>query len=104
METKLCPRCHGAGIVEVPTAQTIDAVIQQETELAGITRFDIEGANRTRAITKARHRVMARLRDDLGCSLKEIGLALGGRHYSTVIDGIRQGRCYLAASRTLVPA
>lgn len=61
--------------------------VERET---GITVNEIKGKRRTRGIAFARHEAMYLLRANTSMSLPQIGKALGGRHHTTVLHGIRE--------------
>lgn len=56
----------------------------------GLTKEDLIGQNRARRIAWPRQEAMHMLRHRWGLSLPRIGQLLGGRHHTTVLDGIRK--------------
>ena len=55
----------------------------------GLTPADLTGPSRRRYIAWPRQEAMARLQVQLGWSTPRIGRALGDRHHTTVMHGIR---------------
>lgn len=70
--------------------------------LTRVSRARLRSQSRERSIARARWAVMVALRQ-LGLSLPEIGAALGGRHHTTILHGIRSARAqeYQAAASLL---
>lgn len=65
----------------------------------GLTREDFIGRNRSRRIAWPRQEAMHILRNKWGLSLTRIGQLIGGRHHTTVLDGIRRYEARLARER-----
>jgi len=66
------PRCNPEGIINM-VAQTYAIPVE-----------DLTGRGRAKEVAQARHVAMYVLREKGGCSLSDIGMALGGRNPSTV--------------------
>jgi chromosomal replication initiator protein len=66
------PRCNPEGVINM-VAQTYAVNVE-----------DLLGRGRAREVAQARHVAMYLLREKGGCSLSDIGIALGGRNPSTV--------------------
>jgi chromosomal replication initiator protein len=78
--------------------EIIDAICQRFS----ISRDQLSGRSRARAVTYPRHIAMYLLREKASCSLAQIGQLLGGRDHSTVLSGygrIKQERAALAQTR-----
>lgn len=67
--------------IQIRSAQI---VVLEEGQRAGVTKAQIMGQERSGRISRARQRIAARLRDEIGCSWHQIGLLLGGRSAATV--------------------
>jgi hypothetical protein len=69
---------------------SIRAVQKAVAQRFGVDVADLAGADRSAAITKARHVAFYLARAVGGCSLTEIGRNFGGRHHGTVLRGCRR--------------
>lgn len=69
--------------------ERVALIIARIANSHGVTVDDITGPSRTQPITKPRHEVMYLARC-LGWSTTQIGMRLGGRDHSTVIQGARK--------------
>ncbi len=67
------------------SAPKLVALVAQHYSLA---YEDLAGARRTKPIADARHVATYLLREDLGMSLPQIGLLMGGRDHTTIAHGI----------------
>lgn len=65
----------------------------------GLERKDLLGRQAARYIAWPRQEAMYVLRTKWGLSLPRIGQLLGGRHHTTVLDGIRRYEARLARER-----
>jgi chromosomal replication initiator protein len=66
-----------------------DEVLSQTAEVFGRTRAELVGRSRQRSIVEARQAAMWAMRRRYpSLSLETIGMALGGRHYSTVMHAL----------------
>lgn len=74
---------------------SIEAVARRHA----LTREDFIRRNRSRRIAWPRQEAMYVLRTKWGLSLPRIGQLLGGRHHTTVLDGIRRYEARLARER-----
>ncbi len=69
--------------------QLVDEVLSQTAEVFGRTRAELVGRSRQRSIVEARQAAMWAMRRRYpSLSLETIGIALGGRHYSTVMHAL----------------
>jgi chromosomal replication initiator protein len=69
--------------------QLVDEVLSQTAEVFGHTRAELVGRSRQRSIVEARQAAMWAMRRRYpSLSLETIGMALGGRHYSTVMHAL----------------
>lgn len=67
-----------------------EAIIADVARIHSLTVADIKGPSQTRPIVMARQESMARCYATDRWSTPTIGAALGGRHHTTVLSGIRQ--------------
>ena len=68
---------------------TAEEIISRVAERNGITTADLRGPSQERRMAHPRQEAMARLQIELGWSTPRIGRALGGRHHTTVLHGVR---------------
>lgn len=66
---------------------------------SGLERKDLLGRQTARYIAWPRQEAMYVLRTKWGLSLPRIGQLIGGRHHTTVLDGIRRYEARLARER-----
>lgn len=67
----------------------VDEVLSQTAEVFGRTPAELVGRSRQRPIVEARQAAMWTLRQRYpSLSLETIGMALGGRHYTTVMHAL----------------
>lgn len=67
---------------------TADSIQEAVADYYGITVDDIRSAKRNHEVTVPRQIAMYLTREMMGLSLKKIGDAFGGRHYTTVMSSI----------------
>ena len=96
-----CPLCRGAGefqtshemdLIGIEITPLVIGIIKTEAERAGIKVGDIIGQSHVHRVAKARFRVACRMRDELDMTFKAIGIYLGNRDHSTIINEINQAR------------
>jgi len=66
---------------------TVDQILQAVSKHYDVDIAVLKGRNRSRSVALARHVAMYLLREELHCSLLQIGEILGGRDHTTVIYG-----------------
>lgn len=71
------------------SAVTIDTILAETAQAAGLKVSDLKSMSRRREIVVARNLGMARLREELSLSFAEIGRIFGKDH-STVMNGIKR--------------
>ncbi len=87
---------------QVRGALTPEQIIDTICNRFSVSRDQIAGRSRARAVTYPRHLAMYLLRNKGSCSLAQIGQLLGGRDHSTVLSGyarIKQERAALPQTR-----
>jgi chromosomal replication initiation ATPase DnaA len=84
------PFCHLEGCTPVPRTSATDVVRDACSEW-GVSVELVTGPGRAKELVRARRALALRLRD-LGLSLSEIGVQLGGRHHTTVMSVLRGGK------------
>lgn len=87
---------------QMPGSLTPEQIIDTICQRFSVSREQIEGRSRARAVTYPRHLAMYLLREKSPCSLVQIGQLLGGRDHSTVLSGharIKQERAALPQTR-----
>ncbi len=96
-----CPLCRGAGefqttdemdLIGIEITPLVIAIIKEEALNAGIKVGDIIGTSHVHRVTKARFRAAIRMRDELDMTFKAIGIYLGNRDHSTIMNEIQQAR------------
>jgi len=70
---------------------SVRGIIAETAERFGLVPQEITGCQRSRRLSAAR-RVIARYLYECGYSLREIGMALGGRHHTTILALLRTDR------------
>jgi len=95
-----CPHCGGElaikpviRLTEGAEPTTVDSIIEEEAERAGVTRQELTSRCRNRNLTIARYRVMERLRGELSLNYGAIGRRIK-RDPSTVRDWLVRGPIY----------
>ncbi|MGH8264470.1 MAG: DnaA ATPase domain-containing protein [Steroidobacteraceae bacterium] len=91
---------RGSG--RMPGSLTPEQIIDTICERFSVSREQIAGRSRARAVTYPRHLAMYLLREKATCSLAQIGQLLGGRDHSTVLSGyarIKQERAALPQTK-----
>lgn len=76
------------GFAPPELAMAVERVLKECAESHGVTMADIRGRRRYWNIVSARHCAMKRLRYELAMTLDAVALAVGRRHYSTVIGAL----------------
>lgn len=74
----------------IPPAGFVDA-LRRAASAWGYTLPQIYGADRHADISRFRHQVACLLRGRTNWSLAQIGVFLGGRHHTTIMNSIEQG-------------
>ena len=76
-------------------------VIQNTEQYFGLPLRTLQGKKRDRQTALARHIAMYIMREDVNCSLNDIGQALGGRDHSTILHGWRKIKSEININETL---
>ena len=80
---------HRPATSSEPLHDKIRRIKQEVAEKHGVTVADLEGPSRRPACARPRHELMWRLRRETPLSYPAIGRRLGGRHHTTVLNGVR---------------
>lgn len=86
-----CGHCAGRGFIQVrdDVEDRVKDVVWEALGKYRITKAQLEGEGRTVHLVNARRYVAQNLRE-MGLQLKAIGLVLGGRDHSTVINLLKR--------------
>ena len=96
-----CPACDGSGELEFTSpaalmgASILDyarEVLKEVADGHGLKVGDVMGSSKEQHLAFARFDAALRMRDELGMSLATIGVVLGRRDHSTVINMLRRAR------------
>jgi len=91
-----CPQCGWVHPTREQVAltgyQTLDTIIAKVCDIMGVTRVEVISQSRSRRYAEARHLVGALARYQTKLTFEEIGLALGGRDHTTVLQGCKSAR------------
>jgi len=75
--------------MRTPRRSTMD-IVDQVAGKHGVTRADIIGPSRVRAVSQARHEAAYRIVVELGMSLPMVGRVLGARDHTTILNSVRR--------------
>jgi chromosomal replication initiator protein len=71
-------------------AHSIHQIMRATCTVANLAMDDLKGPCKRWWITRPRMAAMIVARDMTGASLKQIGIAFGGKHHATVIHALKQ--------------
>ena len=96
-----CPACGGSGEIEFTNPTVLMGtgimhyareVLKEVANAHGLKVGDVIGPSRAQHLALARFDAAQRMRDELSMTLESIGVVLGGRDHSTIINMLRRAR------------
>ena len=77
-------------------------IINNVAKLYNISNSDITGSSRKKEIVNARHIIMYILKQEFNMPYKEIGVLLGNRDHTTVMNGVEKTKELLYKDKNLI--
>lgn len=88
-----CAVCEGTGMLQVLATQDVlihgKEILEEVAKWHGLSVAEVVGPSRTAVLMRARIHAAKRLRRETSLTLKAIGLLLGRRDHSTILNLLR---------------